>query len=269
MKKVGKIALLVLAVLLALEGVLQIVVFAAERRRAKAPGNAAQYDVQNLAPHVDSPLTGKTILFLGSSVTEGAAAKGQSFVELFATLDGVNAIKEAKSGTTLADSVSMLALLAFGNGQSYVQRIQNVDSSAAIDCVVCQLSTNDASLNRTLGEIAEGKELSDFDPKTVTGAMEWIIRYSQQTWDCPVVFYTGSYYESDAYAAMVLRLHALQDKWDIGVIDLYTGEAFNAIDRETYAFYMYDEIHPTEAGYLEWWFPKMESDLITILTEKE
>ncbi len=269
MKKGGKSVLIVLAVLLALEGVLQIVVFAAERQRAKAPGNASQYDVHNLAPHADSPLAGKTILFLGSSVTEGAAAKGQSFVELFAALDGVNAFKEAKSGTTLADSVSMLALLAFGNGQSYVQRIQNVDPSATIDCVVCQLSTNDASLNRPLGEIAEGREFSDFDSKTVTGAMERIIRYSQQTWGCPVVFYTGSYYKSDAYTAMVQRLFDLQDKWDIGVIDLYTDETFNAIDRETYDFYMYDEIHPTEAGYLEWWFPKMESDLITILTEKE
>ena len=269
MKKVGKIVLIVLAALLALEGILQIVVFAAERQRAKAPGNAAQYDVQNLAPHVDSPLTGKTILFLGSSVTEGAAAKGQSFVELFAALDGVNAIKEAKSGTTLADSVSLMALFAFGNGQSYVQRIKGVDPSAKIDCVVCQLSTNDASLNRPLGDVSEGKELSDFDPKTVTGAMEWIIRYSRETWNCPVVFYTGSYYESDAYAAMVQRLYALRDKWEIGVIDLYADEAFNAIDRERYDFYMYDEIHPTEAGYLEWWFPKMESDLITILNEKE
>ncbi len=269
MKKVGKIALIMLAVLLALEGVLQIVVLVAMRQRAQAPGNAAQYDMQNLAPHVDSPLTGKTILFLGSSVTDGAAANGQSFVELFEVLDGVNAIKEAKSGTTLADSVSLMALFAFGNGQSYVKRIKVVDPSAKIDCVVCQLSTNDASLNRPLGDVSVDRELSGFDDKTVTGAMEWIIRYSQETWNCPVVFYTGSYYKSNAYAAMVRRLYDLQDKWDIGIIDLYTDEAFNAIDREMYDFYMYDEIHPTEAGYLEWWFPKMESDLITILTEKE
>ena len=47
----------------------------------------------NMKKHSESPLSGKTILFLGSSVTYGSAAEGQSFVELFETLDGVNAVK--------------------------------------------------------------------------------------------------------------------------------------------------------------------------------
>ena len=84
-----------------------------------------------------------------------------------------------------------------------------------------------------------------------------------------MVFYTGSYYDSAEYAAMVNRLYELQAKWGVGVIDLYTDAAFNAISRETYDFYMYDDIHPTKAGYLEWWFPKMEADLIGILGAKE
>ena len=53
----------------------------------------------------------------------------------------------------------------------------------------------------------------------------------------------------------------------IDVIDLYTDDTFNAIDAETYAFYMFDPIHPTKAGYYEWWFPKMEADLIEILAD--
>ena len=60
---------------------------------------------------------------------------------------------------------------------------------------------------------------------------------------------------------MVDRLMELKDKWDIGVIDLYTDEAFNDIDAESYALYMADPIHPINAGYTEWWFPKMEADL--------
>lgn len=258
-----------IAVLLLAFGALQVYVAFEAKKRADAPGNASQYDVQGLNPHIDSPLTGKTILFLGSSVTEGAAAEGQSFVELFSGMDGVRAIKEAKSGTTLADQTSFLALIAFGNGQSYVTRLKEIDPEIPVDCVLVQLSTNDATLQKELGEIAEGRELSDFDGKTVTGAMEWIIRYSRDIWNCPVVFYTGSYYESEAYAAMVRRLYELQDKWDIDVIDLYTDGEFNTIDRDKYAFYMFDEIHPTKAGYLEWWFPKMESELIAILDAKE
>ena len=64
-------------------------------------------------------------------------------------------------------------------------------------------------------------------------------------------------------------LYELQDKWQIGIIDLYTDEVFNAIDKETYDLYMYDPIHPTKAGYAEWWMPKMESELIRILSESE
>lgn len=63
-----------------------------------------------------------------------------------------------------------------------------------------------------------------------------------------MVFYTGSYYESDVYEAMVGQLLKIQEKRGIGVIDLYTDEEFNAIGEETYALYMADKIHPTKAG---------------------
>ncbi len=266
-KHIIRILLIVLTVLLLLYAALKVYVAIEAKKRADAPGNAAAYDVDNLEKHEDSPLAGKTILFLGSSVTEGAAAESQSFVELFETLDGVKAIKEAKSGTTLVDKNSVLAAIAFGNGDSYVKRLKKIDRNAQIDCVVVQLSTNDATMKLPLGQISESMELSAFDTQTVTGAMEWIIRYSRDTWDCPVVFYNGSYYDSMEYAAMVERLFALRDKWGISVIDLYADEAFNAIDTERYAFYMFDPIHPTKAGYYEWWFPKMEAELAQLLAD--
>ncbi len=262
-KKLLRAAAILIAVLLVLFLALRAYIAVEEKKRADAPGNAEEYDAENLERHADSVLTGKRILFLGSSVTFGAAAEGQSFVELFEALDGVDAVKEAKSGTTLADKTSALALIAFGDGDSYVKRLQTVRMETPPDCVVVQLSTNDATMKLPLGEVGDGKT------KTVTGAMEWIIRYCRDTWDCPVVFYTGSYYDSAEYAAMVDRLYELQAKWGVGVIDLFTDEAFNAIDRDTYDFYMYDDIHPTKAGYLEWWFPKMEADLIGILGAKE
>ena len=270
MKKKGiRVVGILIAVLVVLYLALRVYIAVEEKKRADAPGNAAQYDAENLERRPDSVLTGKRILFLGSSVTFGAAAEGQSFVELFEALDGVRAVKEAESGTTLADRTSLLALVAFGNGDSYVKRLKAVDTDLPLDCVVVQLSTNDATMKLPLGEVSRSEAPADFDTETVTGAMEWIIRYCRDVWGCPVVFYTGSRYDSAEYAAMVDRLYDLREKWGVGVIDLYTDEAFNAIDRETYAFYMYDDIHPTKAGYLEWWFPKMEADLIGILSEKE
>lgn len=267
-KRTVKTVLIVPAVILALVLVFKGYLVWEEHRRAAAPGNNDDYSYSSLAQHPANALTGKTIIFLGSSVTDGAAANGQSFVEWLVQVDGVNAIKESKSGTTLVDKTSLLAKVAFGNGDSYVKRLLALDKAMNVDAVVCQLSTNDATMKLPLGDISADKELSAFDTQTVTGAMEYIIRYCTDIWRCPVVFYTGSYYESDAYAAMVTRLHELQEKWGIGVIDLYTDAAFNDIDKDNYELYMFDKIHPTMAGYRDWWGPEIERQLIDILKEE-
>lgn len=147
---------------------------------------------------------------------------------------------------------------------TYVSRLLNVDTSQKFDAVICQLSTNDATLKIVLGEISTSTELEDFDRNTVIGAMEYIIAYVKQTWDCPVIFYTGTKYGSEPYAAMVDALLRLQDKWDIGVIDLWNDPDMNAVSGDDYDFYMNDSIHPTQAGYLKWWTPKFEAYLAEI-----
>lgn len=257
------IPVLVLVILFFLAwGALEIYMKKDEDKKAAHPGNAEQYSLENTESLPDSPLAGKRILFLGSSVTRGSAAQDASFADYLEKRDGVIVTKEAVSATTLADEFSYVAWAIDENGDSYVTRLQRIDRSAAFDAVVVQLSTNDASNDDiALGEISESFEPADFDVKTTTGAMEYIIRYVRDTWDCPIVFYTGSYYESEAYAAMVDRLLELRDKWDITVIDLYTDEEFNSIDADTYALYMYDPVHPTKAGYREWWLPAFEAGL--------
>ena len=241
-----------------------------DKQKAEAPGNAAEYDLDNVEVNEESVLNGKNILFLGSSVTYGAASQGVSFVDYIEKMDHVQATKEAASGTTLVDSFSFSAFLGFGEGRSYVARLNRADKSKAYDAVVVQLSTNDATTGKDLGEISESFSADDFDTKTITGAIEYIIAYSRDTWNCPVVFcpvvfYTGAYFDSEAYSAMADRLLELQEKWGIGVIDLYHDEELNNIDEETYNLYMYDEIHPTKAGYLEWWTPVIESYLCDYL----
>lgn len=268
MKKwIKRIVLGLIVLVIALEGILQIYVWMESNKRKEAPGNAEVYNIENLSKLEASPLAGKTMIFLGSSVTEGAAAQNQSFVELLEYQDGVQVIKEAKSGTTLVDKNSLMALVAFGNGDSYIKRVQKLDKTIKADGFVCQLSTNDATMKKELGEISTSQKLEDFDTNTITGAMEYIIVYAKETWNCPIVFYTGSYYENAEYAAMVNRLYELQKKWGIGIIDLYTDTAFNDVDKDTYDLYMFDEIHPTKAGYAKWWVPEIRKQLETMLKE--
>lgn len=215
-------------------------------------GNHIQYASDNCNPLEDSPLKGIDIAFLGSSVTYGASSVRDSFADYIAVRNGATYVKDAVSGTTLVEE----------GVNSYVARLKRMEKERKFDLFVVQLSTNDASQSKPLGTIAG--EGGVYDTHTVCGAMEFIRDYVEKTWGVPVVFYTNSYYESEAYAAMVEALYAMQKAYGedkVGIIDLYTDEAFNAITPEERSLYMADHIHPMRAGYLLWWTPKMESYL--------
>ncbi len=254
-KRRKKIVTIILSVLLVL--VLIFGLLAASFLGVFAKGNSGRYNVSRVQTIENSPLKGKTILYLGSSVTAGMGSLGTSFVDYIAKMDDSVSIKEAVSGTTLTDI----------DEKSYVQRMLALDKELKIDAFVCQLSTNDAKpeLALSLGAVSDSMNLADFDTHTIIGAMEYIIAYARDTWNCPVVFYTGTHYDDANYAAMVDALLQLQDKWDIGVIDLWNDRALNDITDAQRKLYMKDDIHPMKAGYLEWWTPVMRAYLIDYL----
>ena len=222
------------------------------------PGNDEKYGMSHLTPLPDSPLAGRRALFLGSSVTFGHASLQEGIPEYFAVRLGCEVTKEAVSGTTLTDDEE----------NSYIHRLlAKVDPKETYALAVVQLSTNDAKKKKPLGEIAAGCEKEAFDTHTVTGAIEFIIAYVRDTWHCPLAFYASARYESEAYDAMVRRLKELQAKWGIGVLDLWTDDAFNDISEEDRALYMADPRHPTKAGYREWWCPEMERQLMEYLVK--
>ncbi|MCM1411833.1 MAG: SGNH/GDSL hydrolase family protein [Lachnospiraceae bacterium] len=229
--------------------------FLKNNRMAKLPGNAEQYHPENLTALEDSPLQGRRFLFLGSSVTNGSAALEVSVADYIRILDGCEVVKEAQNGTTLADN----------GGSSYLSRLKKVDTNQHFDAVIVQLSTNDAKQKVALGEVSDSREPDAFDTSTVVGSMEAIIAYAAETWDCPVIFYTGTKFESAEYQAMAETMPLLQEKWGIGVIDLWNNAEMNAVSEEDYAFYMSDEIHPTQAGYLLWWTPVFQEYLYDVM----
>ncbi len=218
-------------------------------------GNYGEYSLKNTNANEDSPIKDKTVIFLGSSVTFGYGSLGVSFADYLEKTDGIIAVKEAVSGTTLVDVKS----------NSYVSRMKTIDKSIKADAFVCQLSTNDATKEMPLGEISEGFYLNDFDTQTVAGAIEYIIAYAKETWDCPVVFYTQAKYDSEHYGKMVDLLLEIQKKWDITVIDLWNDEEINNITEEQKELYLIDHIHPTKAGYKEWWLPNFQETLYKVI----
>ena len=76
-----------------------------------------------------------------------------------------------------------------------------------------------------------------------------------------MIFYTGTRFANERYAAMVDLLLELRIKWDIGVIDLWNSEKMNAVGAEDYEKYMHDPVHPTAEGYRLWWTPEFREYL--------
>ncbi len=231
--------------------------FVAKQAGIVTQGNAVQYSVAQTEALPNSPLNGKTIIFLGSSITAGTAAYGESFVDFMAKKDGIIPVKAAVAGTTLVTQDS----------NSYIPRMKAVDPSLQADAFICQLSTNDAAQTLPLGSLAATKDPATFNTHTIAGAIETIIAYASTTWKAPVIFLTGTRYSSLHYGRMVDLLLQIQQKWGIGVIDLWNNTAMNAISGSQRALYMIDDVHPSRAGYREWWTPVMEQYLYTYLTK--
>ena len=90
-----------------------------------------QYDPANVEALADSPLQGKKIIFLGSSVTFGSNSNEVSFVEYLAARDGIEYVKEAVSGTTLVDN----------GDSSYIARMKANIPDQQADLFICQCKT--------------------------------------------------------------------------------------------------------------------------------
>ncbi|OHR52967.1 MULTISPECIES: SGNH/GDSL hydrolase family protein [unclassified Staphylococcus] len=205
----------------------------------------------------NSNLKNKRILFLGSSITYGAASKGNSFVEFLNKEYGVNTIKEAQSGTTLAGK----------QDTSYIERLKsNVSTKNVLDGFVCQLSTNDGRFNKPIGSISESYSIHDFDTETTIGAIEFIIAYVKENWACPVIFYTCIRDTDPYYEFLINELFKIKTKWHIHIIDVWGDKQINKLAKYDKTM-MADDAHPTLKGYRYLYTPIFSKKLSTILIE--
>ena len=254
-----------------------------EEIAAGITANDEKYAVSNVEQRENSPLKGKTIYWLGSSVTYGSASQSESMADYLQALTGCICKKDAVSGTTIFDDNKT----ADTGLNSYTRRLTNskvFDKTEKVDAFVCQISTNDARNDRLTKRgflTHEDKiEMDDFDLATTIGGIEYIIAYVTSTWGCPVYFYSGSYFGDTGdrkstnptgtnYAKLIEDVYTIADKWNsyedyhVGVIDLYNDEDFNAQASNTYyKWATSDAIHPRRAGYLQWWTPYFEHYLL-------
>ena len=199
----------------------------------------------------DTNLKGKKILFLGSSVTLGAASENFSFVDMLATKYQIIAVKDAVSGTTLVNN---------GNN-SYISRLRKYTSADDFDLVVIQLSTNDAFQNTPLN-----------GPDSIEAAINFIANYVIDELKSKVVFFTNPPLNvvggGNRYAQMVELLNKIASERNFFVVDIFNEKSFTTLSSFDYGLYMYDHVHPTKAGY-KVWLPFFEKKLFSIFGQIE
>lgn len=250
--------------------------------------NGEQFYAKNVE-RIESPLAGKTIYWLGSSVTYGAASGGESMADFLAAKTGCICKKDAVSGTTIFDNGKSTDT----GEKSYTRRLKNstvFNKNETVDAFICQISTNDAwgDRKKNWGEITPDDKLyqEDFDLATTLGGIEFIIAYVADTWGCPIYFYSGAEFFDKStrvsprangnpsgtdYGELVDKVIEISEKWqqadvDVQVIDLFHDEEFNAKVSDTYySWATSDPIHPKRAGYLQWWMPYFERFLLVAL----
>lgn len=220
-------------------------------------GNGPNFDLDAVKPLRHSPLEGKTIAIVGSSLTYGYGAGGLSFVDYMARRNNCLFYKLAVSGTTLATT----------SPNSYVDRLLQFEGPQHLDLMAIQLSTNDATQKKLLGQVSSSHALKDFDTTTTLGALEYMIAYSQDRWQCPVVLFTSHHFDNADYAALVDALPILKKKWQLYTLDHYNLDPFNKTLSDNNKLYMADRLHPTRAGYLRVWTPQMEEGLYEVLKD--
>lgn len=240
--------------------------------------NGKEFDLENIQEISNSPLKGKTIYWLGSSVTKGEASEGLSMADYLAKRNNLTSVKSVISGSTM-----------FGANEetSYVFRVEYdpiLDRNKKIDAFICQISTNDSNRIEARGNILEGIfDKTQFDKNTTAGAIEFIISYVHEVWGCPIYFYSGSYFGKDKYdgdrdapwcpgdryqevidlVKKAIDKYSVQPGYQIALIDLFNDDFFNQkASKEAFKWYMKDPIHPTKAGYLIWWTPYFEEYLL-------
>ncbi len=205
-------------------------------------GNAEEFSVENVViphkdPNVRTLFAGKTLFALGSSITWGFASGGQALGEFLARSFGMNLVKDAENGTTLAP-------MHAHDSHCYVSRLKtHTRYTDSPDYVLIQLSTNDVWQGISLGQTVD--------------AIEDIMDYVQDQWNVPVLMYTNSRFESEQYQQLVDASYDIHNTKNFSIIDLWNNVDINSVTDEQLQLYMHDPIHPTRAGYMTWWGPEV------------
>ncbi len=203
----------------------------------------------------DSPLSGKTMLFMGDSISFGAGdtispfRTGRAWAGRIADWTGAITTNAAVSG----------AKVSFQTGDDnwvYSQYIPYQNTK--FDIIVMHGGGNDARYERPVGTLSEGKDEATLkkNQASFVGGLEWIFYNVSKTNTEAKLFYIANHHLDGHSKGRAKDMSEYFDaakqacaKWGIIFIDLYNNKELNdKLDTKT-TKYLPDTLHPNAAGY--------------------
>lgn len=208
----------------------------------------------------ENPLDGKSIAFIGDSISYGTNWQG-GYGKLIGEQYNMAVTNVSKGGATLADNVPWSADTD-GYRPYITDMLDTLDGD--YEYIIAEGGLNDYWAHSELGKITDGYDDS-FDENTMTGGMEKM--FYELKYDFPnskvgfvIVHDPFTYDAEENFEPYYERIKEVCDKWDVSYLDLYAQNnadtGVNVRDNDMRKLYFGSEsrpdgdgTHPNELGY--------------------
>lgn len=223
----------------------------------------------------DNPLEGKSIAFIGDSISYGTNWQG-GYGKIIGEENNMTVTNTSRGGATLAKNAQW-TLDSDGTRPCVLEMAEKLDGE--YDYIIVEGGINDFWAHVALGEMTEGFD-GGYNEDTVTGAVESIfytIRNNHPESKAGfVIIHDPFTYDAEAeFEPFYEMIKAVCDKWEVPYLDLYSQNnqqmGVNVRDAEQKRLYFAsndrpdgDGCHPNELGYREMYAAPMTEWLKTL-----
>lgn len=200
-------------------------------------------------------IKGKTIAFLGDSITEGVGASSlkQSYVQVFEKITGANVLNYGISGTRIAPQIKPSEDPR--HDLDFISRIKDIDESA--DAVIVFGGTNDFGH----GDAPFGM-MGDKTENTFCGSCYVLMKMLVEKYPLkPIIFITPLHrvgedktvnrigIQCKTLKSYVNIIRETAEYFSIPVLDLYSNSGMQPNIEEQNKMYFKDGLHPNDLGH--------------------
>ena len=205
--------------------------------------------------------SGKTLLFVGDSITYGAGWRPDP--ENYTNTGWVKIIKDNNPGANVYGYGVGGATIAISEGSvSICERITTMFAEHPnVDYIIMQGGVNDDYKKVPLGSVINGYDISTCNKSTFAGAMEYMLGTAQGLWIGKKLLFIITFKVPEVEDKTILNLlYPFSDymnlakticaKWSVPVVDLRTESNLNYyIEKIKTDYSAGDGLHPNKKGY--------------------